>query len=243
MTAGTVPPDRAMVLAAGLGTRMRPLTADRPKPLVEVAGRALIDHVLDRFQAFGVDRVVVNTHHHAERLEAHLAGRASPAVAISREPERLETGGGVRRALPLLGPGPFFVANADALWRDGPVSALFRLTQAWDDGRMDGLLLLVPTARAAGAAGTGDFDLAPDGRLVRRVPGVPAPFVYGGVHVTAPRLFADAPDGAFSLNLLWDRALAEGRLFGLVHDGAWHHVGTPAAVAAATAALSRTAAP
>ncbi|MGP1394151.1 MAG: nucleotidyltransferase family protein [Inquilinaceae bacterium] len=243
MTAGAASPDRAMILAAGLGTRMRPLSADRPKPLVEVAGRALIDHVLDRFQAFGVGRVVVNTHHHAERLEAHLASRASPAIAISRETDRLETGGGVRRALPLLGPGPFFVANADALWRDGTASALARLAGAWEDGRMDGLLLLVPTARAVGADGAGDFDLAPDDRLVRRVPGVPAPYVYGGVHITHPRLFEDAPDGAFSLNLLWDRALAEGRLHGLVHDGAWHHVGNPAAVAVATAALTGAAVP
>ncbi len=215
----------AMVLSAGLGLRMRPLTDSRPKPLVALQGRALLDHALDRLRAAGVARLVVNTHYKAEMIERHLAGQ--PDVRLSYEPDRLETGGGVSRALPLLGADPFYVVNSDAVWRDGAQPALGRLGAAWDSTTMDALLLLQPTGRAVGYAGAGDYDCAADGRILRRQEGVPADYVFAGVQVLHPRLFADAPEGAFSLNVLFDRAQAEGRLHGLPHDGEWYHVGTP----------------
>jgi len=215
----------AMVLSAGLGLRMRPLTDSRPKPLVALQGRALLDHALDRLRAAGVARLVVNTHYKAEMIERHLVGQ--PDVRLSHEPDRLETGGGVCRALPLLGADPFFVVNSDAVWRDGAQPALDRLGAAWDSAKMDALLLLQPTGRAVGYAGAGDYDCSADGRILRRQKGVPADYVFAGVQVLHPRLFADAPEGAFSLNILFDRAQAEGRLHGLPHDGEWYHVGTP----------------
>ena len=215
----------AMVLSAGLGVRMRPLTETRPKPLVELQGRALLDHALDRLRAAGVARLVVNTHYKAEMIERHLAGQ--PDVRVSFEPDRLETGGGVSRALPLLGEDPFFVVNSDAVWRDGPEPALDRLAAAWDGAAMDALLLLQPTGRAVGYAGAGDYDCSADGRILRRGKDATADYVFAGVQVLHPRLFAGAPDGAFSLNVLFDRAQAEGRLHGLPHDGEWYHVGTP----------------
>jgi MurNAc alpha-1-phosphate uridylyltransferase len=224
-----------MVLAAGLGTRMRPLTDTRPKVLVEVMGRPLVDHALDRMAAAGIELAVVNIHHHADLLERHLAARSGPpCVAISDERGALlDSGGGVKKALPLLGTQPFVVMNGDTLWIDGARDNLSALIAAFDARRMDILLLLAPTAGSVGYDGRGDFHLAPDGCLTRRAGNDIAPFVYAGAAVIAPTLFADTPDGAFSLNLLFDRAAATDRLHGLRLDGLWMHVGTPDAVAAA----------
>lgn len=238
---GKAMPQAAMLLAAGLGKRMRPLTATRPKPLIEVAGKSLLDHALDHVRAAGVPGVVVNVHYLADALEAHLRRHAQGLdVAISDEREQLlETGGGVARALPLLGEHPFFVINTDNLWVDGPIDALRLLAHRWDDARMDALLLLVPLARAVAHGGQGDFHMDAAGRLRRRQPRRIAPFVYTGVQLVSPRLFEDAPEGAFSLNLLWDRAIAAGRAFGMVHQGLWCDVGTPSAIAQAEEMLRR----
>ncbi|KAF0117353.1 MAG: nucleotidyltransferase [Rhodospirillaceae bacterium] len=237
-------PTCGMVLAAGLGRRMGPLTDVLPKPMVRVAGRALIDHALDRLAEAGVGCCVVNLHHWAPLLREHLAERTRPRLVFSDETAQLlETGGGVAKALPLLGEEPFFVANADALWRDGPEPALHRLAAVWDEGTMDALLLLVAVGAAHGYDGEGDFHLAPAGpagRPERRAAGTTAPYVFGGVQILHPRLFAGAPAGAFSLNVLYDRAGRAGRLKALVHDGAWFHVGTPAHVALAESGLSPT---
>jgi MurNAc alpha-1-phosphate uridylyltransferase len=231
-------PQVAMVLAAGLGKRMRPLTETLPKPLVPVAGRTLIDRVLDRFEAAGVPRVVVNLHHFHAALEAHLARRATPRIDLSPEPDLLETGGGVRRALPLLGSGPFYVSNADVLWFDGNRPALERLARAWDDTKMDVLLLLHPTISAFGYEGAGDYFCDTLGRLrYRRGHEIP-PYIFAGLQVLHPRLFKDTPEGPFSLKRLYDRAEAEGRLWGLVHDGLWFHVGTPEGLAEVEARLA-----
>jgi MurNAc alpha-1-phosphate uridylyltransferase len=236
-------PRRAMVLAAGLGTRMRPLTDAMPKPLVTVGGKALIDHVLDRLAAAGVDTAVVNTHHLADQIERHLAVRRAPNIVISDERgELLDTGGGVVKALPLLGAAPFFHLNADTIWIDGVRPNLIRLAEGFDAARMDALLLLAAASSSVGYAGRGDFDMASDGRLRRRPEREVAPFVYSGVAILTPALFADAPIGAFSLNLLFDRAIAAGRLHGLRLEGVWMHVGTPEAVAAAEAAILASAA-
>jgi MurNAc alpha-1-phosphate uridylyltransferase len=212
-----------MVLAAGLGTRLRPLTDTRPKPLVEVAGRTLIDRVLDRLIEAGVATAVINTHYRAAMLERHLAHRDRPHIRFSREAKLLDTGGGVRQALPLLGPGPFFTINSDALWTDGRIGTLRRLAARWNDDSMDALLLLQPREHAIGYAGSGDFERRPSGRLIRRKT---APLVFAGVQILHPRLFKDTPEGAFSLNLLYDRAQAAGRLYGQAHDGDWYHIGT-----------------
>jgi MurNAc alpha-1-phosphate uridylyltransferase len=235
-------PTRAMVLAAGLGLRMRPITDKLPKPLVKLAGRALLDRALDALAAAGVTDAVVNTHYLPHMIEEHVAARASPRIRISREDALLETGGGVTAALAHLGAAPFYVANADIAWEDGPVPALARLAAFWDDDAMDALLLLQPTDAAPGYDGAGDFTRDDTGRLARRS-SERAPFVFTGVQMLHPRLFAGAPDGAFSMNLLYDRALAAGRLFGLVHDAAWYHVGTPAALAEAEALIALHAAP
>ena len=234
------PPSHAMVLAAGLGRRMRPLTDAMPKPMVPVAGRALIDRVLDRLRAAGVGHAVVNLHHRADQLQAHLAGRAAPPViAFSDErAELLDTGGGCAHALPLLGPGPFYAINSDALWQDGEDDTLLRLAACWDPARMDALLLLVRREAALAFDGPGDFLADESGRLARRGARPAAPYVFGGVQILAPALFGGAPSGPFSLNAVYDRALAGGRLFGLVHDGLWVHVGTPEAVGIAAAALA-----
>jgi N-acetyl-alpha-D-muramate 1-phosphate uridylyltransferase len=224
-------PRIAMVLAAGLGKRMRPLTENMPKPLLPVAGRTLIDRVLDRFQDIGIERAVVNLHYLRPALEAHLNQRRVPAIEPSPEIELLETGGGVKHALPRLGATPFYVANADVLWLDGKQPALRRLAQAWNDEAMDALLLLQPTVSAIGYDGSGDFFADGAGRLRRRRREVVAPFIFAGVQILHPRLFKDAPDGPFSLNLLFDRAEAAGRLWGLRHDGLWFHVGTPEGLA------------
>ena len=229
----------AMVLAAGLGKRMRPLTATRPKPLVEVAGKPLLDHVLDRLRAAGIGRVVVNVHYLADALEAHLKRKASDLdIRISDERSMLlETGGGVAKALPLIPDDPFLIVNSDNLWVDGPVDAIQLLADRWDDDKMDALLLLVPLARANCHGGTGDFHMDPLGHIARRRPGKVAPFVYTGVQIVSKRLLADVPEGSFGFMLLWERAIAAGRAFGLVHQGLWFDVGTPPAIGKTEAIL------
>ena len=226
-------PDTAMVMAAGLGKRMRPLTATRPKPLVEVAGKALIDHVLDRLRAAGVGKIVVNVHYLADALEAHLKSRASDFdVTISDERALLlETGGGMVQAEPIIQADPFLVINSDNFWIDGPADTLRLLASHWREGEMDALLLLVPHARAGNHGGQGDFHMAADGRLSRRQKGRVAPYVFTGIQMVSKRLLRDAPTGPFSTNILWDRAIAEGRCFGAVHQGLWFDVGTPGAIA------------
>ncbi|MBJ6121032.1 nucleotidyltransferase family protein [Sphingomonas mollis] len=226
-------PRTAMVMAAGLGKRMRPLTATRPKPLVQVAGKPLIDHVFDRLGAAGVRRAIVNVHYLADTLEAHLEQRfADIEVIVSDERGRLmETGGGLVQARDLLGDEPVFVLNSDNLWIDGPVDSLKLLAARWDDATMDALLLMVPLARAHNHRGAGDFHLGSDGRITRRRrPGTVAPFAYTGIQIIHPRLIADWPEGPFSTNLFWDRAIAAGRAYGQVHQGLWFDVGTPAAI-------------
>lgn len=232
-------PSTAMVMAAGLGKRMRPLTASRPKPLIEVAGKPLIDHVLDRLRAAGVGRIVVNVHYLADALEAHLKARASDFdVAVSDERELLlETGGGMVRAQQLIDADPFLAINSDNFWIDGPADTLRLLASHWRDGEMDALLLLVPQARAGNHGGQGDFHMDSAGRLTRRRRGRVAPFVFTGIQMVARRLLRDAPDGPFSTNILWDRAIAEGRCFGVVHQGLWFDVGTPGAIEATERAL------
>jgi MurNAc alpha-1-phosphate uridylyltransferase len=222
-----------MLLAAGLGLRMRPITEHTPKPLVPIAGRTLLDRALDRLQAAGVETVVVNTHHLADKIERHLTARGRPRTIISHETELLETGGGIVNALPSLAPGPFYAVNSDALWLDGSRDTLERLAEAWDDRAMDALLLLSPIEAAIGYDGAGDFYRASDGRLRRRGQDQRASYLYIGVQLLAERLFAGVKVERFSLNLLYDRAIDAGRLFGLVHDGTSVHVGTPESVALA----------
>jgi MurNAc alpha-1-phosphate uridylyltransferase len=222
--------DTAMVLAAGLGKRMRPLTASQPKPLVRVAGRPLIDHALDRLKEAGVARAVVNVHYLADALEAHVGARKAPQVTVSDERALLlETGGGMIKALPHL-PDPFFALNADNIWLDGPNNAFAELSRRWDPDAMDALLLVVSHARAANFNGPGDFHMDPLGKLSRRRDGRIAPFIYTGIQLVSHRLLRDAPEGAFSTNILWDRAIAEGRLYGLSFGGLWFEVGTPQAI-------------
>jgi MurNAc alpha-1-phosphate uridylyltransferase len=232
-------PGTAMVMAAGLGKRMRPLTASRPKPLVEVAGKALIDHVLDRLRAAGVGRIVVNVHYLPDALEAHLKGRAKDLdVTISDERTLLlETGGGMVKAAPMIADDPFLVVNSDNYWVDGPADSLRLLASHWREEEMDALLLLVPQARAANNNSQGDFHMDAAGRLKRRGAGRVAPFVYTGIQIVSKRLLRDSPHGAFSTNILWDRAIEEGRCFGAVHQGLWFDVGSPPAIAATEAAL------
>lgn len=231
-------PRCAMVLAAGLGTRMRPLTDTMPKPLVKVAGRPLIDHVLDRLVDAGVEIAVVNVHHFADQLIEHLGRRLRPRIAISDERGLLlGTGGGVRKALPELGDGPFFHINSDTIWVDGVKPNLARLAEAFDPAAMDALLLLSPTTDSIGYTGRGDFAMAPDGRLTRRRDRNTVEFVYAGAAILRPALFIDAPEGEFPLTDIFDRGAKKGRLFGLPLDGLWMHVGTPAAVKEAEAAM------
>jgi N-acetyl-alpha-D-muramate 1-phosphate uridylyltransferase len=222
-------PEVAMVMAAGLGKRMRPLTATRPKPLVEVAGKMLIDHCLDRLRAAGVRKAVVNVHYLADALEAHLSKTNDIEIVISDErTQLLETGGGLVRALPLIDCDPFLAVNSDNLWVDGPIDSLRLLASNWNDERMDALLLLVPLARANCHAGQGDFHMDPAGALRRKKRGTVAPFVFTGIQMISKRLFeGDLPEGPFSTNILWDRAIEEGRCFGVVHQGLWFDVGTP----------------
>ncbi|MEP7031637.1 MAG: nucleotidyltransferase family protein [Pseudolabrys sp.] len=230
-------PKTAMVLAAGFGQRMRPLTDTMPKPLVKVAGRALLDHVLDRLAEVGVERAVVNVHYLGDQIIAHTAARQRPHVVISDERGvLLDTGGGVVKALPELGGAPFFHLNADTIWIDGATPNLARLAHAFDAATMDALLLLAPTVGSIGYDGRGDFALEPDGRL-KATPGEIAPDVYAGAAILAPALFADAPPGKFSLTTLFNRAAAAGRLSGLALEGRWMHVGTPQAIALAEVAI------
>jgi MurNAc alpha-1-phosphate uridylyltransferase len=232
-------PRTAMVMAAGLGKRMRPLTATKPKPLIEVGGKPLLDHVLERLHAAGVKKVVVNVHYLADALEAHLASREHGLeVVISDERDLLmETGGGLVRAAPLIDSDPFLALNSDNLWIDGPADTLKLLASQWDDTRMDALLLLVPLARALNHSGMGDFHMDRSGRLRRRERSHVAPFVFTGIQMISKRLLRDAPDGPFSTNLLWDRAIEEGRCFGAVHQGLWFDVGTPKSIPMTEAAL------
>lgn len=229
-----------MVFAAGLGTRMRPLTASVPKPLVAVGGRTLLDHMLDRLAAAGVTRAIVNVHHLADQIEAHLARRTSPKIVISDERDRLlDQGGGIRRALSLLGTAPFLVCNTDAFWIGEPRSNLARLAAAWDAGRMDVLLLVADRKRSVGADGKGDFDMGDDGRLTRPREGAEARWIYSGVGILKPEFFAGPRDEAFRLAPLFFDAAGRGRLFGYALEGLWLHVGTPGAVAEAAAAMER----
>ena len=233
-------PKTAMVMAAGLGKRMRPLTAMRPKPLVSVAGQTLIDHCLDHLKAAGVQTAVVNLHYLAAQLEAHLRNRADGIeIVISDERKQLlETGGGVVKALPLIDADPFFVINADNFWVDGPVDTLRLLASHWNEEKMDALLLVVPHARANCHRGRGDFHMNAAGALKRRKPNGVAPFVYTGIQMVSKRLFeGEHPDGPFSTNLLWDRAIAAGRCFGAVHQGLWFDIGQPENIAMTEALL------
>lgn len=233
-------PQTAMVMAAGLGKRMRPLTATRPKPLVEVAGKALIDHVLDRLEAAGVKDIVVNVHYLPDALEAHLEAHAKAfGVQISDERDLLlETGGGMVRAQSLIASDPFLVVNSDNFWVDGPADALKLLASGWDEAAMDALLLLVPQARAGNHKGQGDFHLDRFGKIRRKGCSKVAPYVFTGIQIVSKRLLRDAPDGPFSTNILWDRAIAEGRCYGMVHHGLWFDVGTPGAIKATEQAIA-----
>src|SRR6185503_6451472 len=234
-------PEVAMVMAAGLGKRMRPLTATRPKPLVEVAGKPLIDHCVERLRAAGVKKVVVNVHYLADALEAHLKNHfKNIEIIISDEREQLlETGGGLVRALPLIDADPFLSVNSDNLWVDGPVDTLRLLASNWDEARMDALLLVVPLARAYCHKGRGDFHMDAAGALRRRKPNGVAPFVFTGIQILSKRLFAgDLPEGPFSTNILWDRAIGAGRCFGAVHQGLWFDIGRPENIAKAEAILA-----
>lgn len=231
--------DTAMVMAAGVGKRMRPLTASQPKPMVRVAGKPLIDHALDRLVEAGVTKAVVNVHYLADALEAHLGERKNPEILISDERDMLlETGGGMVRAQPML-PDPFFCLNADNIWLDGPRDAFHDLSDRWNPDEMDALLLMVPHARALNFRGKGDFHMDPIGRLARRRSGRIAPFIYTGIQLVSHRLLRNAPEGAFSTNILWERAIEDGRLFGAAFTGQWFEVGTPQSIAPTEEALQR----
>ncbi|MBT3238551.1 MAG: nucleotidyltransferase family protein [Rhodospirillaceae bacterium] len=220
-------PKVAMVLAAGFGIRMRPITETRPKPLVKVAGRSLLAHTIDRLKDVGVEKIIVNTHHLGEMIVEHLKDYQGIDIVFSPEDPILETGGGITKALDLLGDEPFFACNADTLWLNGSQDALQRLARHWHDDDMDALLLLHSTVDAYGYDGRGDFCADANGTLMRRPESEVAPYLFTGVQILHPRLFKDAPEGAFSLNVLYDKALEEDRLYGVVHDGEWFHIGTP----------------
>ncbi len=231
--------DTAMVMAAGLGKRMRPLTASQPKPLVRVGGKPLIDHTLDRLVEAGVTKAVVNVHYLADALISHLEGRKKPEILISDEREMLlETGGGMVKAQSML-PDPFFCLNADNIWLEGPRDAFYDLSNRWNPDEMDALLLMVPHARALNFRGKGDFHMDPLGRLTRRRSGRIAPFIFTGIQLVSRRLLRDAPEGKFSTNILWERAIEEGRLFGTGFTGQWFEVGTPESIRPTEEALQR----
>src|SRR4030081_3533922 len=230
----SIKPTKAMVLAAGLGVRMRPLTDRMPKPLVRVAGRALLDHVLDKLGDAGASEAVVNVHYLPDQIIEHVAARSRPRVIISDERNQvLGTGGAVVKALPLLGHAPFFHLNADTMWIDGVRPNLARLAETFDPDRMDILLLMAPTASSIGYSGSGDYAMASDGALRKRKEHQVVPFVYAGVAILSPAIFEGAPTGEFSLTKMFDRANEQERLYGLRMDGVWMHVGTPDAIAAA----------
>jgi len=231
-------PETAMILAAGLGERMRPLTDKKPKPLIDVAGKPLIGHVLDKLQDAGVAEAVINVHYLADLIEERLGSRKQPRVIFSDERRQLlNTGGGIVKALPRLGAGPFYLVNSDSIWIDGVRQNLLRLAENFDPARMDALLLLAPSATSIGYSGRGDFAMTPDGRLRARAEREVVPFVYSGVAILSPALFKNAPEGAFSLTKLFDRASEAERLYGLRLDGVWMHVGTPDAIALAEDAI------
>jgi N-acetyl-alpha-D-muramate 1-phosphate uridylyltransferase len=233
----SVAPETGMVLAAGLGLRMRPITDRLPKPLIPLAGRTLLDHAVDRLEAAGVARIVVNAHFKAEMIAEHVAQRRSPAITLVRETVLLETGGGVFNALPLLGEF-FYVVNSDSFWLDGTQSALLRLAQSFDPDRHDAVLLLQRTVTALGYDGSGDFIVDPLGTVRRRREREVAPHLFAGVQLLSKRIFAGCKPGKFSLNPLYDRAIEQGRLTAIVHDGEWFHIGTPLGLALAEARLA-----
>ena len=236
-------PKRAMILAAGIGKRMRPLTATVPKALIEVAGRALIDHALDRLERAQVETAVVNVHYLAHMVSAHLARRKRPAIVISDERARLlDTGGGIAKALPLLGDEPFYLLNSDSFWIEGARANLDWLAEAWNDATMDALIMLAPTVKAVGYHGRGDFRMDTTGRLYRRGEREVVPFAYAGAAILHPRLFIGCPEGAFSLNRLFDKAIEAERFAGMRMDGLWLHVGTPEAIAEAELSFADSAA-
>ena len=224
-------PKNAMVLAAGFGKRLRPITEKIPKPLVQVHGRSLIDRTIDRLEDAGVTKVIVNIHHLGEQISTHLGKRKSPEIIFSPEEEILNTGGGIANALPLLGEEPFFACNADTLWLNGTQDALKRMIDLWDGDKMDSLLMLHSTVEAYGYSGQGDFCADPSGLLARRPENEVSPYLYTGVQILHPRLFDSVNDGVFSMNLLFDEAIENERLYGMVHDGEWFHVGTPEGLA------------
>lgn len=232
LTDGVDPPATAMVMAAGLGKRMRPLTVTRPKPLVEVAGKTLLDHTLDHLSTAGVKRAVVNVHYLADMLEDYVKqnNHGLEIIVSDERAQLLETGGGLMKAKPLIPDDPFLCVNGDNFWVNGALDSIRQLAARWDDDTMDALLLVIPQARAHNNGGMGDFTMDRNGRLARRKPGRVAPFVYIGVQIISKRLLVDAPDGPFSTNLFWDRAIATGRCYGMVHGGMWFDVGTPAAI-------------
>ncbi len=241
MTTPGATPGTAMIMAAGLGTRMLPLTASTPKPLIEVAGTTLLDHVLDLLRGAGVGRIVVNVHYLADQVESHLASHAADFhVRISDERALLrDTGGGLVQALPLISDDPFLCINADNWFTDPGENALLRMARAWDDAQMDVLMLVVPFARAGNTLGAGDFDMDQAGRLSREGARQQRPYVWTGVQMLAKRIISDPPGAVFSTNLFWDRAIAAERCFGLVHDGGWYDVGYPSAIAMTESALAR----
>lgn len=235
---GNIDITTAIVLAAGLGKRMRPATADKPKPLVPVLGKTLLDRALDRLADGGIERAVVNVHYMGEQIITALANRQRPSIQISDERDLLlDTGGGVRNALPHLGDGPFFIQNSDSIWIEGPERALDQMREHWDSDRMDCLMLLAMTTSSTGYDGRGDFTMDPQGRVTRRDEQGVVPFVFTGVSIAHPRLFDDTPDGPFSMNLVWDRAMAKGRVYGVRLEGRWMHVGSPLGLAEAEAVL------
>jgi MurNAc alpha-1-phosphate uridylyltransferase len=239
MTSSPLASDTAMIMAAGLGKRMRPLTASQPKPLVRVAGKPLIDYSLDHLAQAGVSHAVVNVHYLADSLEAHLAKRGAPTVVISDERDLLlETGGGMIKAQARL-PDPFFCLNSDNIWLDGPRDVFSELSRAWQPEQMDALLLVVRHPQAHNYDGKGDFHLDPLGRISRRRTGRIAPYIYTGIQLVSHRLLRDSPDGAFSTNVLWSRAIEEERLYGIVHTGMWFEVGTPQSIAPTEEWLTR----
>jgi MurNAc alpha-1-phosphate uridylyltransferase len=219
-----------MILAAGFGVRLRPITNKLPKPLVKVLGRTLIDHTIDRLQEGGVEKFIVNTHHLSEQIHKHLKKRNDVDILFSREDRILETGGGITNALEKFHNEPFFACNGDTLWLNGSQNAANRMIHHWDENKMDGLLMLHSTVDAYGYDGLGDFNINPLGVLKRRLESEVSPYLFTGVQILHPKLFRSAPEGPFSLNLLYDRAIETGRLYGIVHDGEWFHIGTPEAL-------------